>query len=496
MSSIVKQSSLGLVANYIGILLGAINVLLIMPALLEAEQIGLINLILSVIMLIYPILSFSSSHILKRYFTHVEDRQIIFNYSFLISCVGALAFMIIFFLGEPVFIKYYKNNSSEVLPYFWWIYIVSIMMSWSDLAVNYAIIHHRYHISAFSKEILFRIGISILLLGLFTQLYDFNTYIYLHFTMYGLTGLIVIFILRSQGLFHFNFSLPKFSTSLNLKVFKFGSFTLFTGLASVLAIRIDMIMLGSMQGLKDVGIYTIAMYMAAVIEVPRKTVLQASEPIIRLAIKENDLNKVAQIHYKSILHLLLAGGFILVMLISNLDSIYAIIPNGEVYKKGFWVVLFIGLAKMSEMFGGCIHEIINASKYYVVNIVFIVLLTVLSIGLNYYLIPIYGLSGAAAAAFFTTAFVVVIKTIVFKMLFRKEIYNLSILSVLLFYIALGIVLFFIPQVDNSFLAIFIKGTVGSISIYLFLRWSQISPGLNLLLNQILERLHFPNWLKL
>lgn len=496
MSSIVKQSSLGLIANYVGILLGAINVLLIMPALLEAEQIGLINLILSVIMLIYPILSFSSSHILKRYFTHVDDRQVIFNYSFLISCVGALIFLVIFFFGEPIFIKYYKSNSSEILPYFWWIYIVSIMMSWTDLAVNYAIIHHRYHISAFSREILFRVGITILLLGLFLQLFDFNTYIYLHFIMYGLTGLIVLLILRSQGLFHFNFSLPKFSTSLNMKVFKFGSFTLFTGLASVLAIRIDMIMLGSMQGLKDVGIYTIAMYMATVIEVPRRTVIQASEPIIRVAIKENDLDKVAQIHYKSILNLLLTGGFILVMLIANLDAIYTLIPNGEIYEKGFWVVLFIGLAKISEMFGGCIHEIINASKYYVINIVFILLLTILSIGLNYYFIPIYGLVGAAAAAFFTTALVVLIKTITFKILFKKKIYSWAIFFTILFYAVLGTALYFIPHTDNSVLAIFTKGIIGSVALYSFLRWTKISPNLNLLINEILTKLKTPDWLKL
>ena len=106
MGTIVKQSSLGLIANYVGIVLGFVNVMLIMPSILQAEQIGLINLILAVMFIVYPILDFSAAQIINRYFTHVENKQEIFNYSFLISCTGALFFAFVFWLGKPLFIEY------------------------------------------------------------------------------------------------------------------------------------------------------------------------------------------------------------------------------------------------------------------------------------------------------------------------------------------------------------------------------------------------------
>lgn len=496
MGSIVKQSSLGLVANYIGIFLGFVNVMLIMPAILDAEQIGLINLILSVVMMVCPILDFSATQIINRYFTHVKDIQEIFNLSFLISCTGALFFILVFYFGEPVFIKYYQNNSPQIIPYFWWIYLVSIIMSWTGLVESFSIIQGKYHISTFFREVFFRILIFILLGGLMAQLYSFKTYSYLHFAMYGITGISIVLYLRSKGLFHFKAVLPSFSRGLNKSIFQFGAITIFTGLASVISSRIDLIMLGSMEGLKDVGIYTIAMFMATTIEVPRRAVLQSSGPIIRMAIKENDFEKVAQIQYKTIVNLILVGGFLLTLLISNLDSLYTIIPNGEVFRNGFLVVLFIGLSKITEMMAGSNDEIIISSRYYSINIVFIVLLAILSVSLNYLLIPLYGVSGAAASSFMATLIIVFFKSLTVSLLFKRNVYNITILGILVFFALLGTALYFTPNFFHPLIAIFIKGSVGCLIMFLFMKWAKVSPELNQLINGILCQLKIDRWIKL
>lgn len=496
MGSIVKQSSIGLIVNYIGILVGFVNVMLIMPSLLKAEQIGLINLILSVVMIVYPILDFSAAQIMGRYFTHVKDKQDIFNLSFIISCCGALFFILVFIAGQPLFIKYYQENSSEIIPYYWWIYVVSVIMSWTGLAECFSIINSKYHISAFSREVFFRLGITGLLLGLMFHLYDFNTYIYLHFLMYGVSGTLIIFYLKSKGLFNWKLKFPSLSIEQRKSMFRFGGFTIFTGLAYVISIRVDMIMLGSMEGLKDVGVYTIAMFMASTIEIPRKSVLQSSSPIIRLAIKENDFDKVAQIQYKTILNPLLVGGFILTILMINLNSIYAIIPNGDTYKTGFGVVLFIGLSRICEMLAGSNDEILISSRYYRFNVIFIILLTSLSIGLNYSLIPVYGLTGAAASTLFATGILVLLKSWMFRVLFKKSVYTLTIPGVIVFYIILGSIFYFVPDVIHPIVSIAIKSLIIGICVFLFLKWTRVSPDLNQLINQIFRYLKIDRWIKL
>lgn len=67
-----------------------------------------------------------------------------------------------------------------------------------------------------------------------------------------------------------------------------------------------------MEGLKDVGIYTIGtMFMSATIEVPRRAIIQSSAPVIRVFFNDKNIEKVAQIQYKTIMNLRSIGGFML-----------------------------------------------------------------------------------------------------------------------------------------------------------------------------------------
>lgn len=496
MGTIVKQSSLGLVANYIGILLGFVNVMLIMPFILKAEQIGLVNLIFAVVMIVYPILDFSATQIINRYFIVAKDKQEIFNLSFLISCTGAVVFFFIFLLGKPLFVHYYQENSPEIIPYYWWIYIVSIIMSWSALSESFGIINGKYHFTAFFREVFFRFCITVILILLLVKAIEFDTYVHLYFVMYGVAGGMILWYLKSKGLFNFHFKIPQLHTSQKKSMFKYGAFTIFTGIAAVVAIRVDMIMLGSMEGLKDVGIYTIAYFMASTIEIPKKTVTQSSAPIIRIAIKENDIDKVIQIQYKTILNLLLVGGLVLTLLMINLNDIYSIIPNGKTYEKGFLVVFFLGMAKIAEFLTGSHDDIILSSKYYVLNIVFIFILTTLTITLNYHFIPIYGLIGSAASTFLAVVLVVILKIFTFKILFKKSVYKLSFLGVFGFYILLGIILFNINVDMHPIISIFIKSSITGVLVFAFLKWTQISPDLNQLINQILKSIGIGKWIQL
>lgn len=496
MGTIVRQSSLGLVANYVGIILGFVNVMLIMPSILQAEQIGLINLILAVIFIVYPVLDFSASHIINRYFTHVENRQEIFNYSFMISCTGAVVFGFIFWVGKPFFVHYYQENSPEIIPYYWCIYVFSIIMSWTALAENLSIINGKYHVSIFSKEVIFRICILIILIGLSFHLYSFHTYIYLHFLMYGLSGIVILLYLKRQGLFQLSRVWPKFQPAQKKKIYKFGVFTIFSGLAIVIATRIDMIMLGSMEGLKDVGIYTIAMFMSSTIEVPRRAIIQSSAPIIRVFFNERNIEKVAQIQYKTIMNLILIGGFMLTLIVINLQSIYAFIPNGSVYAKGFWVVFFIGLSKMADMMAGSSDEILVSSKYYIYNLVFIIILTIISIGFNYLFIPLYGLTGAAVATLISTSIIVIIKSLTMRYLFNIKPYSFKMLGTLLFFFVIGGLLFMMPNFIHPIISIIIKGSICSLAMYLFLKLTKISPDMNQLINQILVQIKLDKWLKI
>ena len=98
------------------------------------------------------------------------------------------------------------------------------------------------------------------------------------------------------------------------------------------------------------------------------------------------------------LHQLLAGSLIFFLIWINIDLLFDLIPNGDEYREGKWVVFILGFSRLlnSTLSVGC--TVLNYSKYYFYSLVFTVLLTVTAIFLNVKLIPYFGMYGAASAS--------------------------------------------------------------------------------------------------
>ena len=85
----------------------------------------------------------------------------------------------------------------------------------------------------------------------------------------------------------------------------------------------------------------------------------------------------------------------------NIDNIFDILPNGEIYETGKWVVFFIAMARILATtleFGG---TLISFSKYYYWGLYMTFFLMALTIFTNSVFIPRWGISGAAMATFLT-----------------------------------------------------------------------------------------------
>ena len=84
------------------------------------------------------------------------------------------------------------------------------------------------------------------------------------------------------------------------------------------------------------------------------------------------------------------------------------------YSQGKWVVFIIGLGYMFDMTTGINQEIVGTSKYYKIDLLFYPILGLIAIGANMFLIPRYGMTGAAIATAFT---IFLLNTIRFFFLF-------------------------------------------------------------------------------
>ena len=154
-------------------------------------------------------------------------------------------------------------------------------------------------------------------------------------------------------------------------------------------------MVSSMISLEANAIYSIAFYMALVIELPRRAISQVAMPVIADHFAKNRLNEI-NLLYKQISNRQLYICLLLFALIwSSIDEIYHFVPNREIYQAGKWVVFYIALGKLFDVAFSVNSEILVFSKFYRSNLILTVAMSILIIGVNYWLIPIFGIEGAA-----------------------------------------------------------------------------------------------------
>ncbi len=103
--------------------------------------------------------------------------------------------------------------------------------------------------------------------------------------------------------------------------------------------------------------------MATVIEVPKRALMQIAMPLISRAFEKNDLKDIQNIYQKTSINQLIVGSLILIGIWANLHNIFALIPRGDIYEAGKYVVLIIGFGKLLDMMFGPSSEIIVLSKY-------------------------------------------------------------------------------------------------------------------------------------
>jgi O-antigen/teichoic acid export membrane protein len=151
------------------------------------------------------------------------------------------------------------------------------------------------------------------------------------------------------------------------------------------------------------------------------------------------------------------------------------------------VVNIIGLGKLLDMTFSLNGEIIVMSKYFRFNVLSLVILAVLAVMLNQWLIPLYGIDGAAwASAISLLLYNLVKMTFVWVKLgvqpFTSENVGMVVISAAVLVAGL-----YLPAFSNVFLDIFVRSTMITIlfggSVLVF----KISPDVNELVKLVWSR---------
>lgn len=405
MGIIIRQSIKATIINYIGAFIGFITTIFVLTKFLKPDEIGLTKVLYGIAALVAGFAQLGTSASAMRFFPYFKDPEKnhngFFFYLMLMPTIGCIIFISLFLLLKGPVIDFFKEKSALLVDYYNWIIPLIVFITFWYVLETYSNVLMRIVVPKFIREI----GIRLMLLAVYL-LYAFN---YLSLTqmvtgfvlVYGiamLSSLLYISGITSVSLKH---DLYFWDRALLSKVMKYTLFLVVGAIGGNMIEQLDIFMVSSQLGLNYAGIYTIATYMAFVIEMPSRSILAISSPIAAAALKEGDLDKANQLYKKVSLHQLLSGSSLFLVIWINIDNIFAVIPNGEVYAAGKWVVFFIAMSRLvanTLAFGA---TLISFSRYYYWGLYFTFFLSLLTICTNYLFIPLWGMTGAAVATLIT-----------------------------------------------------------------------------------------------
>ena len=399
MGVIIRQGIKHSIVRYSAIFLGLLSTLFIYPLVLE--EIGLIRTIQSIALVFAPLAHLGSNMAALRFFPHfnTDKKQLAGFFTRLnrTTLYGSVILSILYIIFQDHILDVYnvENNSfNEVfnlIPFF-----ISLI-AYSHLYETYTANYMRIAIPAALGELSLKIIIpSILLLYLGGYL-NIQEIIYLLLMSYLLLDISLLIYLKSQVKGPLFARIPKLTNALRNEIRSYSAYNMFTSLSMLISIRIDIIMLSAMTNFTVTGIYSINMLVGEVIDAPRQALIRITNPIISKAYKDGDFKKIKELYQNTSKHMFLASMLLFVGIISSIDDLYSIMPNGEVVASGKQVIYILGATKLIDAAFGINSIVLQHSKWYKFLLFAVCFLAVVNIANNYLLIPEYQMIGAATA---------------------------------------------------------------------------------------------------
>ncbi len=402
MGIVARQSIKGSLANYIGVAIGFATTFFVLTDCLSSEEIGLTRVLVDAATLFAALAQLGTNSTIIRYFPYFNDGKRnhgIFGLSVLFPLVGFLLVTIVLLLFRGEITGLYAERSPLIKDYFHLLPPLTLFVLYITVCESNANVLMRITVPKLIREVGIRVFNLVCYLLYGNGLIGFDLFVVLFTASYGVALLLNLCYLVSLKRVSFKMDLTPVGRHTLTEMIRYSLFMTIVVLANNSQL-LGSLFIGAKEGLALTGVYTIAFFIANVVEVPGRSLSAISRPLVATAAKDNDWAEVSAIARNVSLHQFMVSVFILVFIWINLDALFDIIPNGDGYRDGKWVVLILGIAKIINSTLSIGTDVLNYSKHYRISIVFVLILSVSIVVLNYWLVGAWSINGAAAATLF------------------------------------------------------------------------------------------------
>jgi O-antigen/teichoic acid export membrane protein len=500
MGVVVRQSIKASIVNYLGIAVGFVVILILMPLIFSEKEVGIVRMLIENHIAFAGLAVVGVSSSLIRYYpmfkTEVQGKNHGMDFwALLIPLFGTVLVSILLLLAKNWIASMMMENAAAFMEY----YLLFIPLIFSQVYFSVleatASVEGRIAIPKLIKEVVLRVFSIIAFLAYMFGYLTFDQSVLLLVAFYFLHFLILFFyVLKLRKLdLKPDFVFLRNNPAIVKDFWKYTGYITIGSISGLMITKLDFFMISSIKGLAFTGVYAIAFHCATIIEIPKRALVQILSPPLAVNMANAKIRDTAKLYKRTAILQFLPALFLLLGLLINLDNLYKIMPNGKLYEGGKLVIAVIAIAKTIEMIFGLGTQILTYSKYYHYMFVLTISSAIIGIVLNLWLIPIWGIIGAAVATGLVLVYqqIIVYFTILFKLKFHPFSMPLLWLS-LIFIVVLGLNFllppFSNPWVDASIRSILFPGLFLALVLYF-----NLSPDIQKLLKDIWNRVKVGNF---
>jgi O-antigen/teichoic acid export membrane protein len=407
MSTVRRQSIISSLVIYFGFALGLFNTYLFTRkgGGFSEAQYGLTGIFIAVANIMFAISCMGTPALISKFFPYYnshlkKEKNDLLTWALLLPVAGFILVIIGGIAFKSILIDKIFANAPELPQYYYWMFPFGFGLTIFMVLEAFAWQQRKPVLSNFSREVLFRLFITtLILLTIVGVIRSFDLFIKLFSFLYILLALVLLiyFVARKQVYFVFkrsNVTKKYFKKMVTLCSFVWGG-----GLVYNIANVFDTIVIAAVlpNGVAIAGIFTFAQNISSLIQAPQRGIVSASMGPLSQAWKEKNYRKINTIYHRSSINQLMFSLVMFSLIWLNFEYAIYSFDLKTSFLQAKPVFFFIGLMRILDMGTGVSSQIISTSVNWRFEFLTGLLLLGLAMPLNYFLTQRMGIIGPSVS---------------------------------------------------------------------------------------------------
>lgn len=435
----------------------------------NTDQFGLTRLFIDFAQNIFAFASLGTIPVLYKFYPYYKDnlpdkKNDLLTWVLAASIIGFILVTLTGIVFEPFVVRKFGERSPLFLDFYYLIYPFSLGYLFFAVLEGYSWALQRTVITNALKETILRIITTAFILLYYFKLINFTQFMYLFSALYLIIAFLLMLYLWRINQFNITFNVSLITKKfikkmIGLQFFVFGGICL-----NAVAITISGILIASKMGLTATAVYSLAAYVANLIEIPQRSLTSISTGVLSRAWKDKNYGHINHIYHRSSINMLLLSLFIFGNVWLNVGHGISVLNIQDQYAAGLGVVFVLGIAKIIDAGTGVNSVIIVTSTFWKFEFYSGLILLSLRIPLAYILIQRYGIIGPAYAELISQIVYNFIRYEFLRRRFKMQPFNTETLYTVLLGVAAITASYFLFFSMNGWLGIFLRSILFSCTL--------------------------------